>query len=79
MQFVEIRVKGHLDKSWARWLEGLTFVHTDLDETVMTGGVKDQAAMYGLIAKLRDMGVTLIAVNIGAADHDSHEAGNRTE
>jgi hypothetical protein len=64
MQRVEIRVKGHLDEDWAEWLDGFTFAHTEPDETVLAGKVKDQAALYGLIAKLRDLGVSLIAVNI---------------
>lgn len=68
MQRVEIRVNGHLDENWANWLDGFTFTHTEQNETVLTGKVKDQAALYGLIAKLRDLGVRLIAVNIGAAE-----------
>jgi len=68
MQRVEILVKGHLDKNWSEWLDGFTFTHLEHHETVLTGMVKDQAALYGLIAKLRDLGVTLVAVSIQAAD-----------
>jgi len=64
MQCVEIKAKGHLDQDWARWLEGFSFTYTDQDETILTGIVKDQAALYGLIAKLRDLGIHLVAVNI---------------
>ena len=64
MQYIEIRVKGHLDTSWTEWLEGFTLNHTDKDETILTGSVPDQAALYGLIAKLRDLGVSLIALDI---------------
>ena len=63
MQRVEIRVQEHLDKQWAEWLEGFTITHTDQDETILCGSVSDQAAMYGIIAKLRDLGVKLISVN----------------
>jgi hypothetical protein len=63
MQRVEIRVKSHIDENWTEWLEGFTLTHTEHDETVLTGAVKDQAALYGLMAKLRDLGVKLIAVN----------------
>jgi len=63
MQHVEIRVKGRIDKCWSEWLEGLRIVHTDQDETVLTGTVLDQSALYGLIAKLRDLGLPLLAVN----------------
>ena len=65
MQQVEIRVEGHLDQTWAEWLDGFDLAHTEQDETVLTGEVKDQAALYGLIAKLRDLGAKLISVNSG--------------
>ena len=68
MQRVQIRAKGQLDQDWARWLEGFTFTYTDQDETLLTGSVKDQAALYGLIAKLRDLGVVLLAVNISLSN-----------
>jgi hypothetical protein len=66
MPHVEIRVKELLDESWSEWLEGFTLTHTDQKETILTGSVVDQATLYGLIAKLRDLGVTLMAVNWGA-------------
>jgi hypothetical protein len=65
MQHVEIRVEGHLDPTWAEWLDGFTLTHTGQGETVLTGEVKDQAALYGLIAKLRDLGAKLVSVNSG--------------
>ena len=63
MDRVEIRVKGQIDERWSEWLEGLTIKHVEPDETVLTGPVADQAALYGLIAKLRDLGLPLSAVN----------------
>ena len=68
MQRVEIRLKSHLDENWIDWLDGFTLTHTEQDETVLTGMVKDQAALYGLMAKLRDLGVRLIAVNFRATE-----------
>ena len=65
MQRVEIRIEGHLDQSWADWLDGFILTHTEEGETILTGEVRDQAALYGLIAKLRDLGVKLISVNSG--------------
>jgi hypothetical protein len=65
MQRVEIRIEGHLDQSWADWLDGFTLTHTEQGETILTGEITDQAAMYGLIAKLRDLGVKLISINSG--------------
>jgi hypothetical protein len=63
MQHVEIRVKGHLDTQWAEWLDGLTITHSDQNETILSGPVQDQAALYGLIVKLRDLGLPLVSVN----------------
>jgi len=65
MQRVEIRVKEHLDIDWAEWLGDFTITHLESSETILIGSVPDQAALYGLIAKLRDLGVELIAVNFG--------------
>lgn len=63
MQQVEVRVKGHIDERWSEWLGGLRIVHAEQDETVLRGEVVDQSALYGLIAKLRDLGLPLVAVN----------------
>jgi hypothetical protein len=63
MQTVEIRIEGHIDKDWAEWLEDFSIVHQAGEETVLTGAVPDQAALYGLIAKLRDLGLKLLSVN----------------
>jgi hypothetical protein len=63
MQEIEIRVKGRIDERWLAWLDGLRIVHTGQDETVLSGEVVDQAALYGLIAKLRDLGLPLLAMN----------------
>jgi hypothetical protein len=62
-QYYEIRVKGHLDKSWADWLNGLTIRHEDTGETLLTGALPDQAALHGVLARLRDLGIQLISVN----------------
>ena len=59
----EIRVKGQIDEHWSDWFEGLTVTHTDQEETVLTGPVVDQSALYGLLAKLRDLGLPLLSVN----------------
>ena len=63
MQQIEIRVKGRIDKRWSEWLDDLTITHTDQGKTVLAGPILDQAALYGLIAKLRDLGLPLLAVN----------------
>ena len=65
MQRVEICVEGRLDMAWVDWLDGFSLTYTGQNETVLTGQVTDQAALYGLIAKLRDLGVKLLSVNYG--------------
>lgn len=64
MQFFEIRVEGHLDKSWADWLDGFTITHTEEGETILTGEIKDQAQLYGMLSKLRDLGINLVSLNL---------------
>lgn len=59
---VEIRVKGRIDERWSEWFEGLSIRHTDQGETVLSGRVVDQAALYGLLAKLWDLGLPLLSV-----------------
>ena len=63
MSQVEIQVEGHLDPDWADWLEGFTLQHTKDQKTILTGTVPDQSALYGLIGKLRDLGLKLISVH----------------
>jgi hypothetical protein len=65
MQRVEIRIEGRLDPHWIDWLDGFSISYAGENETVLTGQVTDQAALYGLIAKLRDLGVKLLSVNYG--------------
>jgi hypothetical protein len=59
----ELRVKGHLPPHWSDWLEGLTVTHDSHGETVLCGPVRDQAALYGLMMKVRDLGLTLVSLN----------------
>lgn len=63
MQQVEIRVKGQIDKHWAEWFDDMKITHTVQGETVLSGTVADEAALYGLLAKLRDLGLQLLSVN----------------
>ena len=58
-----IRLKGHLEPRWVKWFEGLTITLEKDGETLLTGAVVDQAALHGLLKKVRDLGMTLISVN----------------
>ena len=65
----EIRVKGHLDRHWAAWFNGLTLAHGSDGITIIHGPVADQAALHGLLQKIRDLALPLISVNQVAPDH----------
>ena len=58
-----IRLKGHLRREWADWFEGLTITLEENGDTLLTGPVSDQAALFGLLKKVRDLGIPLLAVN----------------
>ena len=59
----EIRIKGHLEGRWADWFGGLTITLEDNGDTLLTGPVIDQAALHGLLRKVRDLGLPLLSVN----------------
>lgn len=61
-EIFEIRLKGHLDTRWANWFDGMTITLTDDGDTVLTGPVADQAALHGLLKKVRDLGIPLLSV-----------------
>ena len=59
----QIRIEGQLGPQWTDWFEGLTITLVEDGDTLLTGPVVDQAALHGLLKKVRDTGLTLIAVN----------------
>jgi hypothetical protein len=64
----EIRLKGHLNHRWANWFEGLTITLEENGDTLLTGPVIDQAALHGLLKKVRDLGMPLLSVNCVSPD-----------
>ncbi len=61
-EFYQITVKGHLENRWVDWFDGLTITALDNGETLLTGPVVDQAALHGVLRKVRDLGLPLLSV-----------------
>ena len=58
----QIVVKGHLDSEWSDWFDGLTITLVDNGETILTGPIVDQAALHGVLIKIRDLGLPLLSL-----------------
>jgi hypothetical protein len=61
--FYQIRIEGHLGSQWTGWFGGLSITLEDNGDTLLTGPVADQAALYGLLKKVRDLGMPLVSVS----------------
>jgi hypothetical protein len=62
-QVYQIRIKGHLGHQWTEWFEGLSITLTDNGETLLTGPLIDQAALHGVLKKVRDLALPLVSVS----------------
>jgi hypothetical protein len=72
-----ITVSGQLAEHWSAWFEGLTITNTATDEALLAGPVTDQAAPHGLLIKIRDLGLPLLAVqSLAPGEADSRTAGD---
>lgn len=72
----ELRIEGHLDQHWSAWFGSLTLTHNDDGTTTLRGGVTDQSELHGLLAKVRDLGITLLSVTpLGTVT--PHRGGSR--
>ena len=66
----EIRIEEHLPDHWSEWLEGMRLRYSNQDETILTGALRDQAALYSVLIKIRNLGLTLVSVRrIGMDEH----------
>ena len=71
LEIYQFVLKGHLDDEWSEWFAGLTVTRADNGETILTGPVFDQAALHGVLTKIRDLGLPLLALT--RLDADSAE------
>jgi hypothetical protein len=81
MYIYEIRVQGLLDKRWTEWFDGLTITYDSEENTVLRGPLIDEAALHGVLIKVRDLALPLLAVNRVAdcrAELERHEAKPET-
>ncbi len=62
LQRYELRVQGHLDVRWADWVDGLAFTHEVDGTTTLTGPLVDQAALHGLLSRIRDLGLPIVSL-----------------
>ena len=65
-EYYEIKVKGHLDECWSEWFAGLKLTYLEGDVTLISGLLPDQAALHGLLERVRDLNLTLISVTSGS-------------
>ncbi len=77
MLHVKITVMKRIDFNWSEWFEGMSIQHTERNETILSGIVADQAALYGLLAKLRNLGLALVSVDSVEVEPTSSAASPR--
>jgi len=77
MSVYEIRVKGHLDSHWSAWFDGLIITILPHGEALLFGALADQAALHGVLMKVRDLGLPLLAVNQASPDGAHEQGGQR--
>lgn len=69
----QIRIKGHLEKQWSDWFDGMKITLKDNGETLLTGTITDQSQLHGLLKKIRDLGMPLISIIDISSDENKHK------
>jgi hypothetical protein len=77
--YYEIKIKGYLDLRWSDWFTGLHFTHLEGDETLLSGQLADQAALHGVLERIRDLNLKLISVNCSYSPAQASEQEYRGE
>ena len=76
-EYYEVKVRGYLDQRWSEWFAGLTLTHLADDTTLLSGPLPDQAALYGLLERIRDLNLTLLSVTCGTPSTQETDQNNK--
>jgi hypothetical protein len=76
-EYYEIKIKGHLDRYWSDWFAGLKLTYLEGDETLLSGSLPDQAALHGLLERVRDLNLTLISVTSDSPSNQPSDMKDR--
>ena len=76
-EYYEINIKGHLDERWSEWFTGLKLTYLEENVTRLSGLLPDQAALHGLLERIRDLNLTLLSVTCGAPSTQDADKNNK--